>query len=131
MPEISLYYNTINYLYLFITNDEDRGRILNIHKNELADQFYPIGKGIVLPPEGAVWLKMEVHNEKSILSYSLDGSSFAEVFADDISYLSDDAHAQVGRGCFTGPHICLCCQDLSGERGFADFDLFRYEGLEV
>lgn len=131
MAGMAHYYNTIDYLYLFITKDEDRGRILNIHKNQLGDQSYPIGAGIVLPFEGAVWLKMEVHNEKSFLSYSLDGSSFVEVFKDDISYLSDDAHAQVGRGCFTGPHICLCCQDLAGDRGFADFDLFRYEGLEV
>lgn len=122
------YYDTINYLYLFLSWDEDRGRILNVLRNRLKEQSYPLAGGIVLPPEGKVYLRMEVHMEHSALSYSLDGQTYFTVYTDDISYLSDDAYSEIGEYRFTGAHIALCCQDTTGERTPADFEMFCYDG---
>lgn len=121
------YYDTINYLYLFLSWDEDRGRILNVLRNRLKEQSYPLAGGIVLPSEGKVYLKMEVHMEHSVLSYSLDDKTYFTVYTDDISYLSDDAYSEIGEYRFTGAHIALCCQDTTGERTPADFEMFCYD----
>lgn len=130
MAGIVHYYDTINHLYLFVSWDEERGRVLNVLRNRLKEQSYPLGGGIVLPDEGMVYLKMEVHMESSTLSYSLDGKEYIPVYSDDISYLSDDAYDEIGEYRFTGAHIGLCCQDLTGERCYADFASFCYEGQD-
>lgn len=124
------YYDTISHLYLFVSWDEERGRVLNVLKNRLKKQSYPIGGGLVLPADGTVYLKMEVHREQSVFSYSLDGEEYLPVYADDISYLADDAYGEIGEYRFTGAHIGLCCQDLTGGRCPADFGMFCYEGLD-
>lgn len=121
------YYDTINYLYLFLSWDEDRGRILNVLRNRLKEQSYPLAGGIVLPSEGKIYLKMEIHMEHSVLSYSLDDKTYFTVYTDDISYLSDDAYSEIGEYRFTGAHIALCCQDTTGERTPADFEMFCYD----
>ncbi len=124
------YYDTINHLYLFLSWDEDRGRILNVLRNRLKEQSYPLESGIELPPEEKVYLKIDVHMEHSTLSYSLDNQTYFAVYTDDISYLSDDAYSEIGEYRFTGAHIALCCQDTTGERTPADFKMFCYEGLK-
>lgn len=123
------YYDTINFLYLFLSWDEDRGRILNVLRNRLREQSYPLEVGINLPPEGKIYLKIEVHMEHSTLSYSLEDTEYLPVYTDDISYLSDDAYSEIGEYRFTGAHIGLCCQDTTGERTPADFGMFYYEGI--
>lgn len=123
------YYDTINFLYLFLSWDEDRGRILNVLRNRLREQSYPLEGGINLPPEGKIYLKIEVHMEHSTLSYSLEDTEYIPVYTDDISYLSDDAYSEIGEYRFTGAHIGLCCQDTTGERTPADFGMFYYEGI--
>ena len=53
------------------------------------------------------------------ISNELDGS----ILSDD--YVSNDDGRY--RPAFTGAFVGLCCQDLSGQKHFADFDWFEYE----
>ncbi|HWT27024.1 MAG TPA: hypothetical protein VN131_03725 [Mobilitalea sp.] len=47
----------------------------------------------------------------------------------DATVLSDDYYAPTGHILFTGAFIGICCQDLSGQGAYADFDYLEYKEL--
>jgi xylan 1,4-beta-xylosidase len=122
------YYDSLSYYYLYITEDEHLGRVLSILSNVLGKGTQPIGAGIALPRIGEVYLKLTTDKEKAHFSYSLDGEEYIRVGkALDATVLSDDYYAPTGHTLFTGAFIGICCQDLSGQGAYADFDYFEYK----
>jgi xylan 1,4-beta-xylosidase len=122
------YYDSLSYYYLYITEDEHLGRVLSILSNVLGRGTQPIGAGIALPRTGEVYLRLTTEKEKAYFSYSLDGEEFVRVGkALDATVLSDDYYAPTGHILFTGAFIGICCQDLSGQGAYADFDYFEYK----
>lgn len=57
-----------------------------------------------------------------------DGQDWMDVGPElDMGQLSDDYEGKLG---FAGTLIGMCAQDLDGARRIADFDYFRYIGIE-
>lgn len=130
MAGLVYYYNALSYYYLYITEDEVAGRTLSIISCILGKGTQPIGIGISLPAMGEVYLRLTSEKEKAYFSYSLDNQSYIRVGKTlDATVLSDDYYASTGHIMFTGAFIGICCQDLSGQKAYADFDYFEYKEL--
>lgn len=130
MAGLVYYYDSMSYYYLYITEDEVAGRVLSVISCILGKGTQPIGVGISLPATGEVYLRLSTEKEKAYFSYSLDNQSYIKVGkALDATVLSDDYYASTGHIMFTGAFIGICCQDLSGQKAYADFDYFEYKEL--
>ena len=130
MAGLVYYYDSLSYYYLYITQDETEGRVLSIITSVLGKGMQPIGVGVKLPEEGELYLRLTTEKEKAYFSYALDDEIYLPVGdALDATVLSDDYYAPTGHIMFTGAFIGLCCQDLSGEGAYADFDYFEYKEL--
>ncbi len=130
MAGLVYYYDSLSYYYLYITEDEIEGRVLSIISNVLGKGTQPIGVGIQIPAEGEVYLRLTTEKEKAYFSYSMDNKTFLQIGETlDATVLSDDYYAPTGHIMFTGAFIGICCQDLSGQGNFADFDYFEYKEI--
>lgn len=128
MAGLTYYYNTSCYYYLYVTRDEDLGRVVTMMRH-LPESFdMPVGAGRALPEEGAVWLRLRVHYEKAQYYFSLDGECYEPIGPElDACQLSDEG----GSMRFTGAFFGVCCQDISGQGREADFDFVSYRVLEA
>lgn len=121
-------YDTDNYFYLHVTQDEDFGKCISILTAENKKYNYPIGF-IPLSDGKRIYLKVTVDHDKLQFFYSTasedDYKEVGPVF--DASVLSDEACQE---GWFTGAMIGVCCQDLTGFHTYADFDYFEYRVTE-
>jgi xylan 1,4-beta-xylosidase len=130
MAGLVYYYNSLSYYYLYITKDEVGARVLSIISCILGKGTQPIGVGIRLPDTGEVYLKLTTIKENAYFSYSLDNKTYTQVGNRlDATVLSDDYYACTGHIMFTGAFIGICCQDLSGQGTYADFDYFEYKEM--
>lgn len=70
---------------------------------------------------------MQVAGVEKSFWYSLDGVSYEKVGeALDATVLSDDYYRKISTSRFTGAFVGICCQDIAGRGGYADFDYFKY-----
>lgn len=130
MAGLVYYYNSLSYYYLYITEDETAGRVLSIISCILGKGTHPIGEGISLPDKGEVYLRLTTEKEKAYFSYSLDNKGYKRIGKElDATVLSDDYYDAIGHVMFTGAFIGICCQDLSGQGAYTDFDYFEYKEL--
>ena len=128
MAGLVYYYDSLSYYYLYITEDETAGRVLSIISCVLGKGTQPIGVGISLPATGEVYLRLTTLKDKAYFSYSLDNENYIRIGKElDATVLSDDYYASTGHILFTGAFIGICCQDLSGQGAYADFDYFEYK----
>lgn len=125
------YYDTYSYYYVCVTRDEMKGRVLTV-MNKVLNQFtMPVGAGIKLPEQGPVYLRLVTSKEQAQFWYSADGEEFFKIGPElDAAVLSDDYYSRIGEMRFTGAFIGICCQDIAGKHGYADFDYFSYEVME-
>ena len=115
-----------------MTRDELLGRVVSLMACDYKVGSMPIGAGVQIPAEGAVWLKLNVDREKAWFSYSLDGAHYDRLGPVlDATILSDDYFQEKGHCMFTGAFIGIACQDLAGDGCHADFDFFDYRELEA
>lgn len=131
---IVCYYNTENWIYLFITLDEEvnKRRIGIIHNDTMKFKEYYLNEKIYIDDDiKQVHFKVDVSYQEIKLAYSTDNKEwkyFDEIF--DANQLSDDhVSRNTENGFFTGAFVGMCCQDLSGENNYADFDYFMYREL--
>ncbi|MCL2377875.1 MAG: glycoside hydrolase family 43 protein [Defluviitaleaceae bacterium] len=130
MAGLACYYNTMNWTYLHITNDEKKGRILDLMTAENGRFANPLeGNTIAVPADvKAVYIKVQVREYSYVYSYSFDGKVWNEVpVVLDTYKLSDDFVS--GGGFFTGAFVGMHCIDAAGTKLHADFDFFRYDEL--
>ncbi len=129
---LTIYYNTSNWLFLHITFDEEKGRILNLSHFDagLRHKDYLLDDKICVPSDCEyVYLAVNVAFDKIKFSYSFDGINYIEIdktfysgqFSDD--YIQKNSN---GDGFFTGAFVGMATVDVSGERLPADFDYFEY-----
>lgn len=128
MAGLVCYYDTSNYIYLFITYKENGGRCINVMINDL-DQFsYVFKEDEVLPEQGKIYLRADVDYANLVYSYSCDGVSYKQIGPVlDYSKLSDEYLKERGVERFTGSFVGICCQDFTGQHIHADFDYFTYK----
>ncbi|MGN0161516.1 MAG: glycoside hydrolase family 43 protein [Lachnospiraceae bacterium] len=130
MAGITYFYDDYSHYYLFITRDEQQGRVITMYQKILNQFSMPIGVGISIPDEGEVYLRVVGKKETAQFLYSLDGEHYAEVGPVlDATVLSDDYYRKISTSRFTGAFIGIACQDIAGRGAFADFDYFEYKGF--
>jgi len=127
MAGLVCFYDTTNYLYLYISLGETGNRTVNLMINDLNRVTIPTGDGIALHPERVVHLKVEVYYDAAYFFYSYDENSWHPV-GDYVEYskLSDEYFKERSIERFTGAFVGMCCQDFTGEGAYADFDYFSY-----
>jgi xylan 1,4-beta-xylosidase len=131
MAGLTYFYNTKCYYYLYITHEENIGRVISIIKCDLGKGTHTIGSGESIAEDGEVWMKLTTHGETAQYAFSLDGQNYMDIGEPiDASILSDDYFNKTGHIMFTGAFIGICCQDLSGQGIYGDFDFFSYKHLD-
>jgi len=121
MAGLVLYYNTSKYTYLYLSHDEEKGRVLNIMHSKLGE--WEIENLWLELPEGEIKLKAVINHANVAFYYAGDGEDWTLVGGDiHIGHLADE-----GMG-FTGNFVGICAQDLQGAGVGADFDYFYYQG---
>lgn len=120
MAGLVLYYNTDNYIYLYISDDENIGKCLNVMKC-VWGEFINMNIGISISGVKTCRLKAAIKDDFVQFSYAGDKNNWAKI-GEPISmvHLSDE-----GNG-FTGNFVGICVQDLQGTKKQADFDYFTY-----
>ncbi len=127
MAGLTYYYNGSCFYYLYVTRDEEKGRVITVMR-KLSDSFdMPIGVGRQLPEGKTVWLRMTVQYGCAQFFYSLDGRVYEKLGPELEAWRMSD---EEGPGRFTGAFFCICCQDISGRRKEADFDFVEYQILD-
>ncbi len=127
MAGLAYYYDNLSHYYLFVTRDEQQGRVVTMYTKVLNQFTMPIGVGIAIPENGPVYLRLTGDKEKAQFWYSLDGVGYKKVGeALDATVLSDDYYRKISTSRFTGAFVGICCQDIAGRGGYADFDYFKY-----
>lgn len=123
MAGLMLYLNVDNYLYAYISHDEEHGRVLRLMKCA-ADSFTLEPGCIPLSENLPVHLAVEVHESIGQFYYrGGEGCDWIPLFeAVDIRFLS---------GGFTGNFVGIAAHDMQQFQGsYADFAYFRYEGFD-
>ena len=131
MAGLVIYYNTSHYHYLYVTRNtvSKEVAVLSCDNYSFVEQDQPVE----LPDNIPVVLKASIDYEKLQFSFSLDGKEFSNIGKVlDMKVVSDD-YVRDGsdryRPAFTGCFIGLCCQDLTSNSQYADFEWFDYQEL--
>ncbi len=127
MAGLVCYYGQDKYLYLHVTHDDARGRVLDISVclGEIPIQ-YPLAEPILLPGTDPVRLRVDVVFDEARFSFGTDDGELSEISnVFDYSHLSDEVAGGAGQN-FTGAFVGICCQDLTGGGWPAYFAFFRY-----
>lgn len=121
-----LFYDTCNWIYAYITWDEEReSRVLRVMRCDFKDFSY--GSEAVFLPDGLVTLSVEVDGGEARFFYSLGGDRLPLGEAQPADHLSDDyIETRRSRCAFTGAMVGICAQDMDAHRSFADFAGFAY-----
>jgi len=120
---ISLY-DTENFYYLRISNDEKLGKCLGIIACDNGIYRQYIKDEVSIDGWDKCYLRVQVDYDKLQFFYSMDGENWitiGEVL--DSSIMSDEYKDKLR---FTGSFVGMCCQDLDGTKRYADFDFFEY-----
>lgn len=127
------FYNDKHWSWIFITRDEDKGRVIEIAQND-NNQYTSFLKDNAIPiPDWAecVWFKTKVRKQFYTYEYSFDGTSWTEIPVKlDAAILSDDYVLKTYGGFFTGAFVGLAAVDYSGYEQSATFDYFDYKELD-
>lgn len=129
MAGLTCFYNTENYMYAYVSYDEDRKcRILDILVCGHGKTSAELGEERISIPDqiSAVCLEVQVNREKLQFYYRWEKEPWKpmgeELPADHLSddYIRDSALV------FTGAMVGICVQDLYDHSAYADFDSFYY-----
>jgi xylan 1,4-beta-xylosidase len=124
MAGLACFYDTNNWVYLRVSHDEQLGRTLSLLSSDNGEYDEPLSEGMKLEKQGVIYLRVDFKKQLFHFSFSYDSFSWLPIGpAFHSAKLSDD---HCGGLAFTGTFICLCAQDLSGQRLAADFDYFEY-----
>jgi len=127
MAGLVCFYDTTNYIYLYVSCNDEGKRTINLMVNDLNRFTKASGKGIIISDQGSIYLKVRVKGDAAWFYYSMDGAEWDPVGGYiEYSKLSDEYFKERSIERFTGAFVGMCCQDLTGERIFADFDYFSY-----
>lgn len=130
MAGLVCFYDTTNYIYLFVTLGETGNRTVNLLVNDLNKFSQPTEEGIEINSDSHIHLRVDVNYDAAFFYYSLDGKNWDPVGGYiEYSKLSDEYFKERGHERFTGAFTGICCQDFTGENIWADFDYFSYEPL--
>jgi xylan 1,4-beta-xylosidase len=120
MAGLLLYLNDSNYLYAYMTYDENKGSVIRLMQSKAGEfSLSPHLK----PVEGDAELRVKVDGPQAQFYCCTNGESWEELGEPaDITYLS---------GGFTGNFVGIAVHDMDRKGGsYADFHYFEYEGMD-
>ena len=131
MAGLEVIYDTYNFFYLYMSNDEMGNNVLRIVVRDSLKFYNPVGF-VSIGKNTKVWLRVKIDCLKLQFSYSLDGENFENIGGElDCSNLADEAYVDIGHEGHTGTFVGISCQDLTGGNGgevaYADFEYFNYK----
>lgn len=128
MAGLVLYYDDNDHFYLRVSHDEALGKHVGLI---ISDQGrYDEPEGAVVCAEGweRCYLRVNINYDEVQFRCSPNRETWTNIGPVlDLGQLSDEYEGKLG---FTGTFVGLCAQDLSGQKKEADFDYFRYSGLD-
>lgn len=128
MAGLMIYYDTEDYVYLRVTDDEELGKCIGVIESKYGQYDEWLSQDIPLPKDKEVYLKAEIHRHILQFYYSVKEGEWEPIGeAIHIGHLSDDDADYIR---FTGTFVGMAAQDLSGQHLHADFDYFRYSVLK-
>lgn len=122
MAGLLLYLNDNNYLYAYLTNDEEAGRVIRLMK--CAEGEFTLSPVCIKLGDREVKFKVEVNGPVANFYYQTgDSTAWQEIDdAQDVMFLS---------GGFTGNFVGIAVHDLDRKaNSYADFDYFEYYGFD-
>lgn len=132
MAGLTNFYNDKHWSWIFITLDENKGRVIEVAENNRGNYTSYLKDDAIKIPDGVeyVWFKTKVRKQTYSYEYSFDGETWLEVPVTlDAAVLSDDYVLQTYGGFFTGAFVGLAAVDYSGYDETATFDYFDYKEL--
>jgi xylan 1,4-beta-xylosidase len=132
MAGLVFYYNTMHLHYAHVSYSEETGtKYLQLISGNNGNFNEPMKSPVDISGIEKIYLKGNMHCDQLQFYYSVDDKEWTEFGPIlDASILSDDYvrdHGLHYRAAFTGAFAGICCQDLSGQRNYADFDWFEYK----
>lgn len=123
MAGLIVYYDTDDYVYLRVTEHEEKGKCIGIIESKYGKYDELLEEDFALS-SASTKLKAVI-NKQWLQFYFADGKGdWTELGPRvDISHLSDDDADYIR---FTGTFVGVCVQDLSGQEIAAHFDYFEY-----
>jgi xylan 1,4-beta-xylosidase len=129
MAGLVCYYNTENWVYLYITYNECcKRRVLGILRASLDEFDNPMKNSYIEIPDLVehVYLKVEVHNDQLQFFYGFSEGNYSSIGpilpADQLS----DDYIERKKLVFTGSMVGVCVQDMAYQKAYADFKFFNY-----
>lgn len=124
MAGILYFYDECDFYYLRITANEQGKRILDVMQMDHRKAMYRPERGIEIPLNGVVWLRLCVHNTEGSFTYSLDGNHWKQVGEYwDASKISDEYPEE---GAYTGAMVGIGCHDMLYRSAKAYFEYMEY-----
>ncbi|MFC0322901.1 glycoside hydrolase family 43 protein [Gallibacterium melopsittaci] len=130
MAGLTNFYNDRHWSFIFITYDEEKGRVIEVAENNRGQyRSYLQENAIPIPADVEyVWFRTVVEKQFYYYEYTFDGINYQRIPVKlDAKVLSDDYVLQSYGGFFTGAFVGLACVDYSGYELSADFDYFTYQ----
>jgi xylan 1,4-beta-xylosidase len=140
MAGLVCYYNTGHWFYLHLLGGDIEqshtapfDKYLQLTTCDNFEETEHLVKTKDLSKVERVFLKVAFDRGKLQFYYAIEENNW-QVVAEDLdgSILSDDYvrdNSNRYRPAFTGAFVGLCCQDLTGQKHYADFDWFNYKEL--
>ncbi len=134
MAGLVCYYNTSHWHYLNISaSDDSTKKMLQIISCDKFTMSETLEQPIDITDCKRIYLKADFNREKLQFYFATIENNWQKIGEIlDASILSDDYVQDVTnryRPAFTGAFVGLCCQDLSGQKLYADFDWFEYKEI--
>lgn len=124
---LTLFFDTDNWHYLHVSYDEETKEKYIQLETDAINQFQYASERLVIQPNLAIHLAVEVDHEWAQFSYAV-GDEPWQMIGDPVSaaQLSSDFIKENGKLAFTGAMVGICAQDMDNHRSYADFDFFTY-----
>ncbi len=125
---LTVYYDSFNFFYLYVTADEEGNTELRILVSDNLRFYNPIDNfSIQVNNPSPIWLRVNIDKLSLEFSCSLDGDHFENIGGKlSCANISDEAYSDIGFQGHTGTFVGITCQDLSGNNLHADFESFSY-----
>lgn len=130
MAGLTNFYNDKHWSWVFLTHDENRGKVIEVAENNRGNYTSYLKDHAVKVPDDVdeVWLRTQVEKQTYYYEYSFDGQEWHRIPVElDAAVLSDDYVLQTYGGFFTGAFVGLTAVDYSGYEVPAQFGYFDYQ----
>ncbi|KSV56329.1 beta-xylosidase [Pediococcus acidilactici] len=130
MAGLTNFYNDKHWSWVFLTHDENRGKVIEVAENNRGNYTSYLKDHAVKVPDDVdeAWLRTQVEKQTYYYEYSFDGQEWHRIPVElDAAVLSDDYVLQTYGGFFTGAFVGLAAVDYSGYEVPAQFEYFDYQ----